>query len=83
MLDAAKWMIFRNIDTRVLQWDYVRWSSLALVPRISRDFQSVIGRSVSFPVSDNEYVLVRLSFYLSLPLNPEHLAVFKSTLPQS
>jgi hypothetical protein len=64
LLDAAKWMTFQNINTSVVEWDYVRWST-CLPSLISRTFQSVLGRFITFPASQNEYASVCVYFYSS------------------
>ncbi|KAG6906113.1 hypothetical protein DXG01_015861 [Tephrocybe rancida] len=56
LLDANQWMIFRNVLTGVLHWDFVS-ISLALVffDRLAhRRQQSVLGRIIGLPVSLNQ-----------------------------
>lgn len=58
LVDANMWMIFRNIETGVLHWDFVSIISYFMMGLMSClpviHCQSVLGRFISFPVADNQ-----------------------------
>ena len=53
--DGNQWMIYRNIFTNTLHWDFVSIAlhfNLTLV--LNKASQSVLGRFITFPVADNQ-----------------------------
>lgn len=58
LLQGDQWMIFKNVITNVLHWDFVStFKQLFTVSSFFYDHnpQSVLGRIISLPVADNQY----------------------------
>ena len=56
LLQGDQWMIFKNVVTNVLHWDFVSTCSIFSLSSYQHIFQSVLGRIISLPVADNQCV---------------------------
>lgn len=63
LIDGDQWMIYRNVLTGVLHWDFVSDTISSIVRYLTScsGIQSVLGRFISFPVIDAQYVLSSMS----------------------
>lgn len=55
LIDGDRWMIFRNVITGVLHWDFVCPNRFPFSQgKSDNETQSVLGRFIVFPVRDSQ-----------------------------
>ena len=54
LFDGNQWMIYRNVLTGVLHWDFVSMNVVEMSGTALISPQSVLGRFISFPVADKQ-----------------------------
>lgn len=54
LFDGDQWMIYRNVLTGVLHWDFVSPNVIGMSGTVLISPQSALGRFISFPVADNQ-----------------------------
>ena len=54
LFDGDQWMIYRNVLTGVLHWDFVSSNLIGMSGTVLIPPQSVLGRFISFPAADKQ-----------------------------
>lgn len=84
LFDGDAWMIYQNVVTKVLHWDFVRPTCL-FCPAflLISTMQSALGRFISFPVIDSQCVSSALHRVRVLIILKERLRASRSISQKS